>query len=75
MWQFQMGGYSFEFNKLCGYGKYSSKIEGGTTESIENSEELASLLQQNLGKGGQVYRTARLLGLLDRKESDKGEYP
>lgn len=70
-----IGGYSFEFNKLCGYGKYAPINEGGTTESIENYEELANLLRQNLGKGGQVYRTARLMGLLDRKNQIKGNIP
>lgn len=53
----------------------SNQRGGGTTESIENYEELANLLRQNLGKGGQVYRTARLMGLLDRKNQIKGNIP
>ena len=42
---------------------------GGATPSIENSEELASLLRRRRDSksGGANYRTARMLGMLTRK--------
>ena len=67
--------YHYWYDRLTGQGKYSKKDAdeaalarnsgGDTTESIEKSEELANLMSIEKGShAGQVYRAARLLGML-----------
>ena len=59
--------------------KEQSKISvgGGTITSIENSEELANILEERRAnkKGGQNYRLARMLGMLGVDNQIKANIP
>lgn len=58
--------YQFEYNKLCGHGKYAPKIKGGgTTTSIVNSEDLENM----------PIRTAKILGMLTKDNKIKENIP
>lgn len=61
--------YRFEYNKLCGLGKYASTNPGGTTTSTENSEEWASI------KSRMTTRTANLLGMLTKDNKIQENIP
>lgn len=56
--------YSYFYDKLCGQGKYAKFEWGGTTTSIENSEELANILNDRMKnrRGGNNQRLAQMLG-------------
>lgn len=58
--------YKYFYDKLCETGKYEKSEQGGTTTSIVNSEELASILNDRMlnRRGGNNQRLAQMLGML-----------
>lgn len=71
------GRYSYFYDKLCGSGKYDKSQWGGTIESIEDSEELANLLNERIKNrsGGNNQRLAIMLGWLTKDSEIKRNIP
>lgn len=85
------GRYHYYYDKVVGKGKYEKKenipsadVEalknpsgGATTASIENSEELANLLNQRMRQrqGGNNQRLAQMLGMLTKDQKIKANIP